>query len=185
MKWLNLSMPDLDWRQPCALPVVYQRVLFGVVAVWGVLLVSPWWLSGWQAWINADEAQPKVAFVDAEALTTLARQQGLQFSQLGLDKPVQTPALNATQLQQVPVHLQVQGSWAAWLAWFELSSPRVVTADQAKTVIEQGTELPYQVAAASGPTTLAFRKANFKLRSRRKSPLRGASCSTWIFPRTT
>jgi len=44
-----------------------------------------------------------------------------------------------------------------------VSSPRVVTADQAKAVIEQGTELPYQVAAASGATTLAFRKANLKL----------------------
>jgi type IV pilus assembly protein PilQ len=30
-------------------------------------------------------------------------------------------------------------------------------------VIEQGTELPYQVAAASGASTLAFRKANLKL----------------------
>jgi type IV pilus secretin PilQ/predicted competence protein len=44
-----------------------------------------------------------------------------------------------------------------------VSSPRVVTADQAKALIEQGTELPYQVAAASGATTLAFRKANLKL----------------------
>jgi type IV pilus assembly protein PilQ len=44
-----------------------------------------------------------------------------------------------------------------------VSSPRVVTADQAKAVIEQGTELPYQVAAASGATALAFRKANLKL----------------------
>ena len=44
-----------------------------------------------------------------------------------------------------------------------VSSPRVVTADQAKAVIEQGTELPYQVAAASGASTLAFRKANLKL----------------------
>ncbi len=44
-----------------------------------------------------------------------------------------------------------------------VSSPRVVTADQAKAVIEQGTELPYQVASASGATTLAFRKANLKL----------------------
>jgi type IV pilus assembly protein PilQ len=39
----------------------------------------------------------------------------------------------------------------------------VVTADQGKAVIEQGTELPYQVAAASGATSLAFRKANLKL----------------------
>jgi len=44
-----------------------------------------------------------------------------------------------------------------------ISSPRVVTADQSKAVIEQGTELPYQVAAASGASTLAFRKANLKL----------------------
>ena len=44
-----------------------------------------------------------------------------------------------------------------------VSSPRVVTADQAKAVIEQGTELPYQMAAASGATAIAFRKANLKL----------------------
>jgi type IV pilus assembly protein PilQ len=44
-----------------------------------------------------------------------------------------------------------------------VSSPRVVTADQIKALIEQGTELPYQVAAASGATSIAFRKANLKL----------------------
>ena len=44
-----------------------------------------------------------------------------------------------------------------------VSSPRVVTADQAKAVIEQGTELPYQMAAASGATAISFRKANLKL----------------------
>lgn len=44
-----------------------------------------------------------------------------------------------------------------------LASPRVVTADQATASIEQGTELPYQVATASGATSIAFRKANLKL----------------------
>ena len=44
-----------------------------------------------------------------------------------------------------------------------VSSPRVVTADQQKAVIEQGTELPYQVATSSGATSLQFRKANLKL----------------------
>jgi type IV pilus assembly protein PilQ len=44
-----------------------------------------------------------------------------------------------------------------------VSSPRVVTADQVKAIIEQGTELPYQVASSSGATSLAFRKANLKL----------------------
>jgi len=44
-----------------------------------------------------------------------------------------------------------------------VSSPRVVTADQQKAIIEQGTELPYQVATSSGATSLQFRKANLKL----------------------
>jgi len=44
-----------------------------------------------------------------------------------------------------------------------ISSPRLVTADQTKAVIEQGTEFPYQVASSSGATSIAFRKANLKL----------------------
>jgi type IV pilus assembly protein PilQ len=44
-----------------------------------------------------------------------------------------------------------------------VSSPRVVTADQVKALIEQGTELPYQIASSSGATAIAFRKANLKL----------------------
>jgi type IV pilus assembly protein PilQ len=44
-----------------------------------------------------------------------------------------------------------------------VASPRVVTADQTKAIIEQGTEYPYQVTAPNGGTTLAFRKASLKL----------------------
>ena len=44
-----------------------------------------------------------------------------------------------------------------------VSSPRIVTADQVKAIIEQGTELPYQQATSSGATSIAFRKANLKL----------------------
>ena len=44
-----------------------------------------------------------------------------------------------------------------------VSSPRVVTADQTRALIEQGTELPYQVSTSSGATSIAFRKANLKL----------------------
>jgi len=44
-----------------------------------------------------------------------------------------------------------------------VSSPRVVTADQVKALIEQGTEFPYQTATSSGATSIAFRKANLKL----------------------
>ncbi|WP_439112872.1 type IV pilus secretin PilQ [Hydrogenophaga sp.] len=44
-----------------------------------------------------------------------------------------------------------------------VSSPRVVTADQVKALIEQGTEYPYQTATSSGATAISFRKANLKL----------------------
>ena len=44
-----------------------------------------------------------------------------------------------------------------------VSSPRVITADQVKALIEQGTELPYQTATSSGATAIQFRKANLKL----------------------
>lgn len=44
-----------------------------------------------------------------------------------------------------------------------ISSPRVITSDQGKAVIEQGEEIPYQVAATSGATSIQFKKASLKL----------------------
>jgi type IV pilus assembly protein PilQ len=39
----------------------------------------------------------------------------------------------------------------------------VITADKAIALIEQGIELPYQVATSSGATSIVFRKANLRL----------------------
>lgn len=44
-----------------------------------------------------------------------------------------------------------------------VSSPRVVTADQTKASIEQGTEFPYPITAPNGGTVIAFKKAVLKL----------------------
>ncbi|HAT33848.1 MAG TPA: type IV pilus secretin PilQ, partial [Janthinobacterium sp.] len=44
-----------------------------------------------------------------------------------------------------------------------VSSPRVVTADKVIALIEQGIELPYQVATSSGATSITFKKANLRL----------------------
>jgi type IV pilus assembly protein PilQ len=44
-----------------------------------------------------------------------------------------------------------------------VSSPRVITADQVKAVIEQGEEIPYQIATSSGATSIQFKKASLKL----------------------
>ena len=45
-----------------------------------------------------------------------------------------------------------------------ISSPRVMTANQVEALIEQGVEIPYQVASSSGATSIAFRKANLSLK---------------------
>ncbi|HSD60297.1 MAG TPA: type IV pilus secretin PilQ [Burkholderiales bacterium] len=44
-----------------------------------------------------------------------------------------------------------------------ISSPRVVTADQVKARIEQGTEIPYLQASSSGATSVSFKKAVLSL----------------------
>src|SRR3954468_19483120 len=45
-----------------------------------------------------------------------------------------------------------------------IASPRVLTANQAEALIEQGTEIPYQQATSSGATSVSFRKANLALK---------------------
>jgi type IV pilus assembly protein PilQ len=44
-----------------------------------------------------------------------------------------------------------------------ISSPRVVTEDKMVALIEQGVELPYQVASSSGATSIVFKKAVLRL----------------------
>jgi type IV pilus assembly protein PilQ len=45
-----------------------------------------------------------------------------------------------------------------------ISSPRVITANQSEATIEQGTEIPYQVASSSGATAVSFKKATLSLK---------------------
>lgn len=44
-----------------------------------------------------------------------------------------------------------------------VSSPRVITSNQRKAMIEQGTEIPYKEASSSGAATTSFRKAVMSL----------------------
>ena len=143
MKRLSVNVSSLDWRQPWLWPRTFQYVSFVCASVLGVLLLSPWVLQSWQIWAEADEAQAQltmqqtatqalrtqttqwqqtpnqasVSFADATALTRLAEQQGLQLSQIGMDKPQHNPALSALHMHALPVHVKVQGSWDSWLNW--------------------------------------------------------------------
>lgn len=143
MKGLTFALPQLDLRRPWLWPRAYQYAFFVGAGIWGAMLLSPWWLHSLQAWDDASEAkakwvaeqesaqalrgqsaqllqtssQPQTTFADATALTRLAEQQGLQLSQLGMDKPQHNPALRALHMQTLPVHVKVQGSWDSWLNW--------------------------------------------------------------------
>ncbi len=146
MKWpsmSSISVQSLDWHQPWRWPRKLQYALFVGAGIFGGLLLSPWWLHSWQLWDEANAAQarlqaqqdatqalrvqtaqllnthnqPQSSLADAAVLTQLAQQQGLQFSELGMNKPLQTAVLNAMHMQQLPVHLKVQGSWSGWLNW--------------------------------------------------------------------
>ena len=44
-----------------------------------------------------------------------------------------------------------------------ISSPRVITSDQSKAIIETGTEIPYAEASSSGAATVTFKKAVLSL----------------------
>ncbi len=46
----------------------------------------------------------------------------------------------------------------------DISSPRVITANQREAVIESGVEIPFQEASSSGATSVAFKKAVLALR---------------------
>ena len=138
-----MVLQQLDWRQPWCWSRALQNVSCVGAGVLAALLLSPWWLHSWQTWDEVTSAQAKlqaqqdatqvlraqtaqllqaqnqstVPLADAAALTRLAQQQGLQLSQLGQDKPQHNAALNALQLQQLPVHMKVQGAWDGWLHW--------------------------------------------------------------------
>ncbi len=109
----------------------------------GVLLLSPWWLSSWQAWDEAcrarvrleqeqasvyalraqtaqieSQANPSHApWASATTLNELAHLHGLHVSQLSVGKPESPAALQALQRQQQTVHIAWHGAWGEWLAW--------------------------------------------------------------------
>ena len=44
-----------------------------------------------------------------------------------------------------------------------IARPRILTMDQSKAIVEQGVEIPYQEASASGATTISYKTAALKL----------------------
>ena len=122
--------------------------------------------------------QSNVAFgptyINPPVGTSAVPQQGVNFGTTTGDF-VNLPGVGQNGFQAATFALSLFSSGATRLLNLEISaaeadgrgkivsSPRIVTADQVKALIEQGTELPYQQATSSGATSIAFRKANLKL----------------------
>ena len=110
-----------------------------------------------------------------EALDNLASSLGVRLSSPSENVNLNFPAAkalgaepaNATLTFFNPLHSRRLGVTLSALEAEGLgrvvASPRLVTANQSKAIIEQGTELPYQLSGPNGSTSIAFRKANLRL----------------------
>jgi len=90
-----------------------------------------------------------------------------QADRLNVDLPVANPAGSiALALAKLPLGSILELELSAMQEEGKgeiVSSPRVITSNQKKATIEQGTEIPYQEASSSGSTSVSFKKATLKL----------------------
>tara|TARA_R110001606_G_scaffold346892_3_gene495914 strand:- start:19678 stop:21879 length:2202 start_codon:yes stop_codon:yes gene_type:complete len=86
---------------------------------------------------------------------------------LNVNLPVANPAGSiALALAKLPMGTLLQLELSAMQAEGRgevISSPRIITSNQATAIIEQGTEIPYQEASSSGATSVSFKKAVLSL----------------------
>lgn len=131
-------------------------------------------IARWVAQLDVPRQQVQIEARIVEANEGFAQSLGtrLQWSGVAWDGPA-LPLSGGTPGR---VALSLLGPGQTGRVWAEISAlqergqgklvatPSLITADQTRAVIEQGTELPYQVgSAASNNHTVAFRKAELRL----------------------
>ena len=132
-------------------------------------------VSQWVARIDVPQRQVLIEARIVEALDNVASSLGVRLSSSAENTHLNFPAakvLGAEPAQATltffnPLHSRRLGVELSALEAEGLgrvvASPRLVTANQSKAIIEQGTELPYQLSGPNGSTSIAFRKANLRL----------------------
>ncbi|MEY2622710.1 MAG: Type pilus biosis and competence protein PilQ precursor [Pseudomonadota bacterium] len=131
-------------------------------------------IAQWVAQLDVPQRQVQIEARIVEANEGFAQSLGtrLQWSGVTFDGP----AVSLSGGTPGRVALSLLGPGQTGRVWAEISAlqergqgklvatPSLITADQTRAVIEQGTELPYQVgSAASNSHTVAFRKAELRL----------------------
>lgn len=129
-------------------------------------------------WVHRVDMPQRQVLIEArivEALDHFASSLGVRLSSSADNTKLHFPAANALGAEPAhatliffnPLHSRRLGVELSALEAEGLgkvvASPRLVTANQSKALIEQGTELPYQLSGPNGSTSIAFRKANLRL----------------------
>ncbi len=104
---------------------------------------------------------------DTSATTEILNNETIQDGRFNVDMPVSNPSGSiGLALARLPLGTLLELELSAMQAEGRgeiVSSPRVITANQREARIEQGVEIPYQEAAASGATSVSFRDAVLSL----------------------
>jgi len=104
---------------------------------------------------------------DLDATTQILNNETIGDGRYNVNLPVSNPSGSmALALARLPLGTLLELELSAMQAEGRgeiISSPRVITANQREATIEQGVEIPYQEAAASGATSVSFRSATLSL----------------------
>jgi type IV pilus assembly protein PilQ len=104
---------------------------------------------------------------DTDATTQILNNETIGDGRYNVNLPVSNPSGSmALALARLPLGTLLELELSAMQAEGRgeiISSPRVITANQREATIEQGVEIPYQEAAASGATSVSFRSATLSL----------------------
>lgn len=104
---------------------------------------------------------------DTNATTNVLNNETIEDDRFNVDMPVNNPSGSiGLALARLPLGTLLELELSAMQAEGRgeiVSSPRVITANQREARIEQGVEIPYQEASASGATSVSFRDAVLSL----------------------
>jgi type IV pilus assembly protein PilQ len=104
---------------------------------------------------------------DVNATTEILNNETIGDGRYNVNLPVNNPAGSMSlALARLPLGTLLELELSAMQAEGRgeiISSPRVITANQREATIEQGVEIPYQEASASGATSVSFRSAVLSL----------------------
>ncbi|MDI9329809.1 MAG: secretin N-terminal domain-containing protein [Alphaproteobacteria bacterium] len=133
-------------------------------------------IAQWVAQLDVPQRQVQIEARIVEATEGFGQSLGARLQTPGDRWALDWSAVPLSGLSPARAALSLLGPGQTGRVWAEISAlqergqgklvatPSLITADQTRAIIEQGTELPYQVGSSAGNShTIAFRKAELRL----------------------